>query len=118
MEYTDLKLYRGNNLVAELDSTKTKMIYNAKEVLRLKFLYLYFGLDKGKYEQDVNIFLNIFLPKRLPEEGSEDTKIYLKHLGFLSTNNIDKLEVVKRGNAKMLCDDFWVDFGEGEIYFG
>lgn len=113
-----MTLYVGKDILAELK--KDNYFYFDKEIFNKHKMgrnhKLFFGLDddfRVKYDK----FYNKFIIKRYGTVGRADERIFLNLLGY-KKSPIDKFEVVRMTNAKIAHDEYWIDFGEGEHFYG
>lgn len=60
---------------------------------------------------------DVWLSKRPEERGRADEREFLEGIGY-HNKYYCPLEIVKITNSKMIHDEYWVDFEEGEIFFG
>lgn len=105
-----IKLYSKKELWGY--SKEDKMIFIPEMVNQHYYGKQLFDYDDD-YTSTVDRFWNRFLKKRLGDDNINRFNAMIR-LGF-NPRRFDTLEVLKKSNAKMVQDFFWVDFGDGEF---
>lgn len=104
-----IKFYDGQDLWGYQDDDK--MIFIPEMVKKHYYSRELFDYDDD-FTTTIDRFWNRFIKKRIGDDNIDRFKV-LTEFGF-NPKRFNLLEVLKKTNAKMIQDDFWIDFGEGE----
>lgn len=104
-----IKFYDDKDLWGYQDGNK--MIFIPEMVKKHYYSQELFDYDDD-FTTTIDRFWNRFIKKRIGDDNIDRFKV-LTEFGF-DPRRFNLLEVLKKTNAKMIQDDFWIDFGEGE----
>ena len=108
-------LYEGSKVIGR--TIGETIIYDKDTLDSIIPLRIWLGFNdkQEEYVSTLDIFYERFVIERYGTSPRSNEQDYLNSIGY-TKKPVNKMEVIIMTNAKDPCDDFWIDFSDGEIY--